>query len=81
MSMVGCLRQANTAEAIELGAFGVPWIVFPAEALKEQRAIQSVQTAKSGRVAFFGSDRFELIAFLLGKPWLGPNPDRKRARL
>ena len=27
---------------------------------------------------FFGSDRFEQIAFLKGKPWYGPNPDMSK---
>lgn len=54
--------QANTDEALGLGAFGAPFLVVHSDQLA---AAESV---------FFGSDRFEQIAFLLGKPWWGPWP-------
>lgn len=27
---------------------------------------------------FFGSDRYELMAFFLGKPYLGPHPEKAK---
>ena len=50
--------KANTEKALSLHAFGSPVIQFP----------------KYEEEIFFGSDRFEQIAFLLGLPWKGPNP-------
>ncbi|GFR03501.1 glutathione S-transferase kappa 1 [Trichonephila clavata] len=48
-----------TDEALEHGAFGAPMIVAHVEGKSE---------------VFFGSDRFELLAYVLGEPWLGPVP-------
>lgn len=53
------LLQNNTEEATELGAFGMPWIRVQTETESE---------------CYFGSDRFEAIAFQLGLEWKGPNP-------
>mmetsp|Transcript_24921 Transcript_24921/g.49032 ORF Transcript_24921/g.49032 Transcript_24921/m.49032 type:complete len:221 (-) Transcript_24921:170-832(-) len=51
--------KENTAEVLKFGAFGLPGIVVEVQGKLE---------------FFFGSDRFELIAFMLGKEWHGPNP-------
>ncbi|XP_054718418.1 glutathione S-transferase kappa 1-like [Uloborus diversus] len=48
-----------TEEALEYGAFGAPIIVAH---------------SREGPEVFFGSDRFELLAHVIGKPWLGPVP-------
>ncbi|KAJ3299933.1 hypothetical protein HK104_005845 [Borealophlyctis nickersoniae] len=49
-----------TKEAIEVhGAFGAPWIVVENGGMKE---------------TFFGSDRFEAVAMVMGKEWYGPVP-------
>lgn len=52
------LLKTNTDNALSLNAFGSPIIQLP----NYKEAI------------FFGSDRFEQIAFLLRLPWKGPNP-------
>ena len=51
--------KANTTIVVESGGFGSPIFQFP----------NSVDTN-----IFFGSDRFEQIAHVLGKPWFGPSP-------
>ena len=51
--------RTNTDIVVNLDGFGSPILVFPTAADKS---------------IFFGSDRFEQIAFLIGKPWFGPNP-------
>jgi glutathione S-transferase kappa 1 len=50
-----------TTEAVETyGAFGAPWIL--------------VHFEDGSSESFWGSDRFEAIAFKTGKPWHGPVP-------
>ena len=49
---------------VNLGAFGAPWI--------------HIQFADGKEECFFGSDRFEIIAHLLNKPWYGPNPSQSK---
>ncbi|KAJ3402095.1 Glutathione S-transferase kappa 1, partial [Chytridiales sp. JEL 0842] len=50
-----------TKHAVEdLGAFGAPWVL--------------VEKEDGSKMTFFGSDRFEAIAFFLGKPYYGVNP-------
>lgn len=49
--------KETTQEAIDLGAFGAPFIVFEVDGEQE---------------VFFGGDRFEIIAHTLGKKWEGP---------
>ncbi len=49
-----------TDEAVEEGAFGLPYIVT-----KQYNKEDS----------YFGSDRFEIMAARLGVQWLGPVPD------
>ena len=62
-----------TQAALDSGAFGAPWIV-----------LHPAPGEKGKPEPFFGSDRFELMAFLMGKPWYGPDPARaqlQRAKL
>ncbi|XP_065199233.1 glutathione S-transferase kappa 1-like [Sycon ciliatum] len=60
--------KAATQEAVDVGAYGLP--VF------------TIQLSKFSKPQmFFGSDRLELMAFLAGKPWLGPRPQQPRSRL
>ncbi|KAJ0000531.1 hypothetical protein NQD34_012373 [Periophthalmus magnuspinnatus] len=56
----------TTQEALENGAFGFPMIVCHVDGKKEM---------------FFGSDRFELMAYCIGEKWLGPQPDKISANL
>lgn len=51
--------KATTADAIDLGAFGAPTIAFEVNGEK---------------VILFGSDRFPILAELLGEKWEGPQP-------
>lgn len=46
--------QDNTKEAVELGAFGAPWL--------------TVRNSKGEESSFFGSDRFHFIYRFLGLP-------------
>ncbi|XP_030043550.1 glutathione S-transferase kappa 1 [Microcaecilia unicolor] len=52
----------TTEEALNYGAFGMPAIVAH---------------VKGTPHFYFGSDRFELLAHLLGEKWLGPVPSAK----
>jgi len=54
----------TTQEVIDLGAFGAPWI--------------SVKLPGKEAEVFFGSDRFHLIAELIGKEYKGPFPSRSK---
>jgi len=49
----------TTQEALDLGGFGSPMIVFDANNEKQM---------------IFGSDRFPVMAHMLGLKWEGPNP-------
>jgi len=61
------MLQENTELAIEKGMFGAPTIyVTP---------VKNGQQARE--MMFFGSDRFEQMAWAIGKVWEGPNPQRK----
>jgi glutathione S-transferase kappa 1 len=51
-----------TQEALELGAFGSPFIVATVNGKDE---------------VFFGSDRFELLAYVIGEKWEGPMNELK----
>ena len=56
------LLKTNTDEAVSLGCFGSPNFL-----------IHSTDAGNSkSKHLFFGSDRFEQMAFFLGKKWLGP---------
>ncbi|GAA5999918.1 uncharacterized protein JCM10292_003537 [Rhodotorula paludigena] len=61
----GKLKSESKQLVEEGGAFGFPWIV--------------AQRDDGAQYPFFGSDRFEQIAFWLGKEWEGPVPGRKDA--
>ena len=60
------LLKLNTEKVIELKAFGAPVFHFP----------ESVDKS-----IFFGSDRFEQMAFIFGKKWFGPNGPSSQSRL
>ncbi|KAK7496800.1 hypothetical protein BaRGS_00012009 [Batillaria attramentaria] len=51
--------RAYTQEALDLGAFGAPFIVAHVNGKKE---------------IFFGSDRFPVMAMVIGEEWKGPRP-------
>ncbi|KAI4896917.1 hypothetical protein NFI96_031610 [Prochilodus magdalenae] len=55
-----------TAEAMDHKAFGFPLTVCHVDGKKE---------------VFFGSDRFELMAHIIGEKWLGPQPEKATAKL
>jgi len=59
----------NTAAALAAGAFGAPTLIVDSERLPP------------GERLFFGSDRFEQMAALLGLRWEGPCPPEARPRL
>lgn len=59
------LKKA-TEEALEHGSFGLPMIVCHVDGKKEM---------------FFGSDRFELMAYCIGEKWRGPLPEKVSANL
>ncbi|XP_072536010.1 glutathione S-transferase kappa 1 [Salminus brasiliensis] len=59
------LKQ-TTNDAMNHLAFGLPLTVCHIDGKEE---------------AFFGSDRFELIAHLIGEKWLGPQPDKPMAKM
>ena len=75
------LLKDTTAEAVGHGAFGAPFMLVPAGA-----AGGAAKGAKGGGslssesdpedMVFFGSDRFEQMAFAAGFPWFGPDPER-----
>ena len=56
---------ANTNEAVERGAFGSPSFY-----------VEGAPAPYDAPFLVFGSDRFEQMAFVLGKKWIGPDPDR-----
>ena len=60
--------KSNTEEAIASGAFGSPTMIVTAPEIMKPLVI-------------FGSDRFEQLAFLTGREWLGPVPGRLQSRL
>ncbi|XP_064415426.1 glutathione S-transferase kappa 1 [Latimeria chalumnae] len=59
------LKQ-TTDEALKHGAFGMPTIVAHVDGVPHM---------------YFGSDRFELLAYLLGEKWLGPIPEQPTSKL
>ncbi|XP_036444656.1 glutathione S-transferase kappa 1 isoform X2 [Colossoma macropomum] len=59
------LKQ-TTAEVMEHKAFGLPLVVCHVDGKTE---------------VFFGSDRFELMAYCIGEKWLGPQPDKPTAKM
>lgn len=65
--------KENTELAVKKGMFGAPTFYVTVPAKKSG--------AKPREMMFFGSDRFEQMAFVLGKPWEGPNPPKTNSRL
>ncbi|KAG0557410.1 hypothetical protein M758_11G123400 [Ceratodon purpureus] len=61
--------KENTELAVTKGMFGAPTIY-----------VSPVDKSKKGarEMMFFGSDRFEQMAWAIGKPWEGPNPPRSK---
>lgn len=57
------LVKNDAATLVDQGAFGFPWII--------------AQRNDGKTMPFFGSDRFELIAYFLGLKWQGPFPQRE----
>jgi hypothetical protein len=70
---IGRDTQVNTQAALAAGAFGVPSIRVPTDALVRLPS----RDGQPSRL-FFGSDRFEQIAFLCNLPWMGPQPSRAK---
>lgn len=58
--------KSSTQEALDYGSFGFPMIVCHVNGKPEM---------------FFGSDRFELMAHVIGEKWLGPLPQQSAAKL
>eukprot|EP00090_Calanus_glacialis_P047371 TRINITY_DN9803_c0_g1_i4.p2 TRINITY_DN9803_c0_g1~~TRINITY_DN9803_c0_g1_i4.p2 ORF type:complete len:110 (-),score=44.52 TRINITY_DN9803_c0_g1_i4:24-353(-) len=54
--------KAVTEEAVERGAFGAPTMFFHQDGENEQM--------------FWGSDRFEMVAQIYNKEWIGPDPSK-----
>ncbi|XP_013412026.1 glutathione S-transferase kappa 1-like [Lingula anatina] len=52
--------KANTQEALDMGTFGAPTIILHKDGEKH---------------LFFGGDRFELMAHIMGEKWEGPLPE------
>lgn len=66
--------RAQTQRAVELGGFGVPLIAIPTSAFVRTPPGSN----NKAHQIWFGSDRFEQMAFFLGKTWMGPNPPTAR---
>lgn len=62
-----------TEEAIERGAFGAPWIT-----LRVSDGDDDDDNNNKPWEAFFGCDRFDVLAEAIGQPWLGPQPSSSR---
>ncbi|BGO88564.1 hypothetical protein NBRC10512_002653 [Rhodotorula toruloides] len=56
--------KTESGQLVEEGAFGFPWMV--------------AKRSDGQTRPFFGSDRFEHMAFWLGKEWKGPLPDGRK---
>lgn len=72
--------QANARDALAAGAFGVPSMLVTFEAGRtgqQQQEQQGQQGREQQQVLVFGSDRLEQLAFIAGKPWLGPQPQQQ----
>ena len=70
----GMLKD-TTAEAVSLGAYGAPFIAVTQEG---GSGVAGAKQQPPPQV-FFGSDRFEQLAFTMGWPWHGPDPQRPTA--
>ncbi|XP_066539275.1 glutathione S-transferase kappa 1 [Hoplias malabaricus] len=58
--------KRTTEEALEHKAFGFPLTVCHVDGKKE---------------VFFGSDRFEVMAYCIGEKWLGPQPVKPTSKM
>ncbi|XP_016378902.1 glutathione S-transferase kappa 1-like isoform X4 [Sinocyclocheilus rhinocerous] len=58
--------KSVTEEALEYKCFGFPFIVCHVNGKAK---------------VFFGSDRFELMAYFIGEKWVGPYPDKPTAQM
>uniref|UniRef100_A0A672JSA1 Glutathione S-transferase kappa 4 n=1 Tax=Sinocyclocheilus grahami TaxID=75366 RepID=A0A672JSA1_SINGR len=58
--------KSVTEEALEYKCFGLPFIVCHVNGKAE---------------VFFGSDRFELMAYFIGERWMGPHPNKSKATM
>ncbi|KAK7147166.1 hypothetical protein R3I94_009876 [Phoxinus phoxinus] len=58
--------KSVTKEALEFKCFGLPFIVCHVNGKAE---------------VFFGSDRFELMAYFIGEKWMGPQPTNLTATM
>jgi len=61
--------KESVGEAIDRGMYGAPFIAITDHGVGSQPA----------EMITFGSDRFEQLAFTLGLPWYGPDPERPSA--
>ena len=60
MLNITAFTKAVTEEAVERGAFGAPTMFFHEDGENEEM--------------FWGSDRFEMVAQIYNKEWIGPDP-------
>ncbi|XP_016121265.1 glutathione S-transferase kappa 1-like, partial [Sinocyclocheilus grahami] len=58
--------KSVTREALEYKCFGLPFIVCHVNGKAE---------------VFFGSDKFELMAYFIGEKWMGPYPNKPTATM
>ncbi|KAK4055149.1 hypothetical protein OIV83_000429 [Microbotryomycetes sp. JL201] len=61
------IKEESKQLVEQSGAFGMPWMEVVNDRGEETR--------------FFGADRFEIMAFFLGKKWNGPFPANDSAKL
>ena len=66
--------KATVGEALDAGAFGAPFMVVQPGSSSSSSSSSGGGGDESEEMVFFGSDRFEQMAFSLGLPWHGPNP-------
>ena len=69
------MLKDTTAEAVSLGAYGAPFIAVTQEG---GSGVAGAKQQPPPQV-FFGSDRFEQLAFTMGWSWHGPDPQRPTA--
>ena len=62
MLNITAFTKAVTEEAVERGAFGAPTMFFHQDGENEEM--------------FWGSDRFEMVAQIYNKKWIGPDPSK-----
>lgn len=62
MFNITTFSKAVTEEAVERGAFGAPTMFFHEDGENEEM--------------FWGSDRFEMVAQIYDKEWIGPDPSK-----